>query len=220
MISHHHKCIFIHIPKNAGQSIEHVFLRLLGLNWDTRAPLLLRQNDRPELGPPRLAHLKWHEYVDCQYVPQEMFESYFKFAFVRNPWARVVSMYKYLGYREKLAFKDFLMGPFKAAFHSRDGWFLGPQSDYIYSDDGTLQVDFVGRFETLQDDFKTVCRKLGIEETQLPHVNRSAQAKDPAPNSGAGPKSYQDLYDQESIDCVAALYQRDVERLGYDFGVS
>ncbi|WP_422127914.1 sulfotransferase family 2 domain-containing protein [Vibrio hannami] len=101
MISHHHKCIFVHIPKNAGQSVEHVFLNLLGLNWETRAPLLLRYNDKPELGPPRLAHLKANEYVRYNYLTQEMFDDYFKFAFVRNPWSRTVSMYKYLGYSKK-----------------------------------------------------------------------------------------------------------------------
>ena len=63
MISHHQKCVFVHIPKNAGQSIEHVFINLLELTWETRAPLLLRRNEHPELGPLRLAHLKAEEYV-------------------------------------------------------------------------------------------------------------------------------------------------------------
>ena len=57
MISHHHKCVFIHIPKNAGQSIENLFLELLNLTWETKAPLLLRPNDCLELGPRYLTTL-------------------------------------------------------------------------------------------------------------------------------------------------------------------
>ena len=101
MICHHYKCVFVHIPKNAGQSIEHVFLNLLNLTWETRAPLLLRCNDRLELGPPRLAHLKADEYVRYNYLTQEMFNDYFKFSFVRNPWSRIISIYKYLGFNKK-----------------------------------------------------------------------------------------------------------------------
>ena len=97
MISHHHKCIFIHIPKTAGQSIEHCFIRSLGLTWETRAPLLLRYNDRPELGPPSLAHLKYSEYSEYKYITEEQIQTYFKFAFIRNPWSRLVSIYKYMG---------------------------------------------------------------------------------------------------------------------------
>ena len=63
MISHRHRCVFVHIPKVAGQSIEHVFLGWNGLNWKGRAPLLLRPNEDPRKGPPRLAHLRAQDYV-------------------------------------------------------------------------------------------------------------------------------------------------------------
>ena len=58
MISHPHRTVFVHIPKCGGQSIETAFLADLGLGWKSRAPLLMGANDRPELGPPRLSHLR------------------------------------------------------------------------------------------------------------------------------------------------------------------
>jgi hypothetical protein len=44
MISYKRKCVFVHIPKCAGQSIESVFDNDAGLTWENRAPFLLRPN--------------------------------------------------------------------------------------------------------------------------------------------------------------------------------
>lgn len=233
MISHHHKCIFVHIPKNAGQSIEHVFLNLLDLKWKTRAPLLLRYNDTRELGPPWLAHLRAYEYVRHKYLTQELFDEYFKFAFVRNPWDRLISIYKYLGFNNRYEFKSFLMNVFKSRIWQEGYWFVGPQSDFLCSEDGKILMDFIGKFENLQNDFYHVCQKIGLPPTEVPHVNKST-----SPNLSQSfsqkqfvkyvmyqikgkhiPKfmRYQDYYDNESRELVAELYKKDIELFGYKF---
>ena len=233
MISHHHKCIFVHIPKNAGQSVEHVFVNLLDLNWETRAPLLLRYNDRPELGPPRLAHLTSQEYVTRKYLPQEMFDRYFKFSFVRNPWGRMVSIYSYLGFDKKYEFKTFMTQVFRQEVWEDQYWFVRPQCDFLYSDNDELLVDFVGRFENLQGDFNVVCEKLKLPLIDLPHVNQSSTAvarpsrwprrllnsMHPGKDSRVIPKfkRYQDYYDTETKEVVTELYGRDIALLGYAF---
>ena len=237
MISHHHKCVFIHIPKNAGQSIEHVFLDLLGLTYETRAPLLMRPNDRPELGPPRLAHLKWHEYVGCKYMTQEQFDSYFKFAIVRNPWDRAVSIYKYYRFQKTCSFADFVTRHLSDWMWQERHWFVGPQSDFICDAEGRLRVDFLGRFESLHGDFQQVCGKIGLPPIDVPHVNLSVSrieaSKEPA-NGRAGRMlkhlwcrreeaafptypDYRDYYDETSRWQVADLYAPDIERFGYRF---
>lgn len=68
MICHPYRCVFVHVPKTAGMSIEHVFLGLQGLTWEKRSALLLRHNDDPAKGPPRLSHLKASEYVSREFV--------------------------------------------------------------------------------------------------------------------------------------------------------
>lgn len=233
MVCHHHKCIFVHIPKNAGQSTEHVFLDLLGLDWETRAPLLLRYNDRPEIGPPRLAHLKADEYVRYRYLSQDMFDAYFKFTFVRNPWSRMVSIYRYLGFARKCDFKTFLMGEFRSRVFKEKHWFVGPQSDFVYARNGEPLVDFIGRFEDLQGGFDHVCTQIGLPPIRLPHVNES-KGHPPAP--GSSPKQaarrflsrftrktipsfarYQDYYDKDTIRVVEDLYERDIALFGYAF---
>lgn len=96
MISHKFRTVFVHIPKTAGQSIETAFLNAHGLTWETRAPLLLRRNDDPAAGPPRLAHLFAREYVALGHVTPRDFDAYHKFSVVRHPYDRAVSAYNYI----------------------------------------------------------------------------------------------------------------------------
>ena len=229
MISHHHRSVFVHIPKNAGQSIEHVFLELLELDWTTRAPLLLRPNDTPALGPPRLAHLKAMDYVRFKYLTEEQFRTYFKFSFVRNPWDRAVSLYRHLNRRDTYDFKRFLMSTFKDQLWRDKQWFVGPQADFVCRDDGSIVVDFVGRFENLQTDFDFICKKLGLSQTTLPHMNKSIQVTASGSRwlrrlnphvsrkDVARPTTFRDYYDSESKEFVAELYAKDIETFGYTF---
>lgn len=206
MISHHHRAVFVHVPKTGGQSIEQVFLSLVGLDWETRAPLLLRPNDNPRLGPPRLAHLRAVDYVRCHYLPQDLFEAYFVFGFVRNPWDRVISLHRYLGFATTLSLTDFVMGPLRQGVLAGH-WFLAPQFDFL-SDAGRLVVDFVGRFEHLQADFERVCERLDLPPQPLPWVNASRLAR-----GGEGPAM--PLWTPEALDLVGRLYASDVEQFGY-----
>lgn len=230
MISHHHKCVFIHIPKVAGQSIETVFLNLLNLTWETRGPLLLRENNDSKLGPPFLAHLKAEDYVFYNYMTEEQFNAYFKFAFVRNPWDRMVSIYKYLDfYSARMSFKKFVMKELPQNLWAKRYWFVRPQAEFIFNQDGKKLVDFIGKFENLNNDFRVACSKIGIQEIDLPHVNQSETFDNKA--SLLSKKMiknillpltkkhtfmrYQDYYDSESADFVANLYEADIELFEY-----
>ncbi len=233
MICHPYRCVFIHLPKTGGISVEHVFLRLVGLTWDTREPLLLRANHDPSKGPPRLAHLKASEYVSCGYLAPELFQSYFKFSFVRNPWDRMVSEYKYRGHPMRMPFKTWLLKHLPPPGFT-DAWcHLVPQYEFLHDADGRLLADFVGRYETFQTDFDAVCDRLGIPPTPLPHENRSLDA--PRIRSLNDVKKrirrwlwtlrprnvhphYTQDYDDESRAYVAQRYRQDVETFGYAFG--
>lgn len=234
MLCHHSKTVFVHIPKNAGQSVERVFLDRLDLTWDTRAPLLLRRNDRSELGPPRLAHLTAQDYVALKYIPQAMFDDYYKFTFVRNPWDRAVSFYKYLVSSSEFDFNTFVSDVLAQHLWENMHWFVGPQSDYVFGEDGQMLVDFVGRFERLQDDFNKVCTHIGIPPTSLPYSNRSQGEAPPQiqigtrwdrfrrrmqkPNVPPQYERYSDYYDDQSYRIVADLYRADIEAFDYTFG--
>ena len=219
MISHEHKTVFIHVPKVAGQSVELAFLRQLGMTWEERAPLVLRHNPDPAKGPERLAHLLAREYVALGYIDQPTFDSYFKFAFVRNPWARLVSEYEYRR-RERRPFAEFVAAEFADidgySDHSRH---IIPQSDYLYDADGQLMVDFVGRFETIARDFRQVSDRLDLGVEELPHKNVSGMSRLQKlfRRKPKEKKPYQDYYDAGLRDRVGEFYQQDVERFGYSF---
>ncbi len=233
MISREHRCLFVHVPKTAGMSVEHVFIRLLGLTWETRAPLLLRANEDPKLGPPRLAHLTAGEYLSCGYLTPAEFAALYKFSFVRNPWDRMVSEYKYRGFPVKIDFKTYLFSRLPQPGWTDDYRHVMPQYDFLYDEAGTLLVDFVGRFETIQTDFDQVCTRLGLPPMPLPRVNRSLEDGQPlsfrelrkrvrrAIHSREREHTfphYTQYYDDESREFVGEMFRKDVATFRYSFG--
>ena len=227
LLSHHHKTIFVHIPKCAGQSVETAFLSDLGLKWETRAPLLLRHNKTPELGPPRLAHLIARDYVRHRYVPQEMFNAYYRFAIVRNPWSRTVALYRHL--QLSMTFHEFvsvwLTDQFAKGEAAEKYWFVKPQMEFI-AHRGEKLVDDIIRFERLDEEFPRVVAATGLKAA-LPHVNKSADAlrrpKRFSVNSFFVPSRrethgrWKEFYQSDIAALVNRLYAADVSGFGYSF---
>lgn len=194
-----HKCIFVHIPKVAGVSISRAFFgNLAGSHKSVSQYQLI--------------------------FSKEEFDSYFKFAFVRNPWDRVFSAYNFLkkggmneeDYRwadENIAhyenFDDFLHNGLRKSSVRNWKHFI-PQSNFLclpWSEN--LHVDFLGLFENIKDDFQFVANRLGFGETRtLKHENAS--------NSGIK-LDYRDFYTKRSRKIVYDVYKRDIEILGYKF---
>jgi chondroitin 4-sulfotransferase 11 len=186
MINHEHKFIFIHINKCGGTTIDELFSGKFQ------------------------GHKKAFEYK--QSTPN-IFDNYFKFTFVRNPWDRVVSFYHYqikrgwdyYPFNETIAFKKFVKEwlrqmPGQTTLNTNSCY------DWISDENNDLLVDFIGRFENFQEDFNIVCDKIGIPQQQLPHKNKSKH------------KHHTEYYDDETRQIVAEQYAKDIEYFGYEFG--
>lgn len=229
MICKPFKCIFVHIPKTAGRSVEKFFMDRLSMdreNPEHRQQLLLTDNDDPAKGTQKLSHLSAVEYVQCGHIEQEDFDRFYKFSFVRNPRSRLVSEYRYRAYLTHRDFKDFVFKKFP-----QPGWddkfrHVMPQSSLVCSEDGRLLVDFVGKFERLQQDFDRVCVELGIENSALPHVNSSDKRSRELRrsfrnlvhrNDEGRLRTYVEFYDDETREHVAHLYHSDIEMFDYSF---
>lgn len=187
-----YRCIFVHIPKAAGVSVSR---KLFGCLGGGHAPLA--------------------DYAGV-FSPHE-FNTYFKFTIVRNPWDRLLSAFVFLkkgGFNQEDArwsskhlssYSDF--NTFVKGWVNRKSvWtkqHFYPQS-YFVELNGKINVDYVGRFENINEDFAVVARRLGIEG-ELDHLN------------GTGKKNYRDYYDKESGEIVADVYRDDIALFDYRF---
>ncbi len=210
MIVHELKCVFVHIPKCAGQSVEALLLQHLGLDWEKdRAPFLLRPCTDKRFGPERLAHLTARQYVDCGHMTAQQYDSYFKFAVIRNTWDRVRSMYVYfydIG-AINLTFPHWLRESLKKVAANGDYFFL-PQTAYLTDGKGQTIVDDIIAFERLSDGIARIAERLDLSCRSLPHRNRSDAFKNrPLP-------AYE--WTQADIDFIAALYPEDIDRFGHE----
>ena len=211
-ISHTHRCIFIHIPKCAGTSVE----TALGMHRDWRVEdaeaMYGRVSSREWLAmnwsSNFLQHLTWDELT--QAVAPSRRVGYRSFAFVRHPLRRMVSVWanldgdllEYARARnvqlEGVGFEEFVTRAVPLN-HPH----LRPQSEFIVRGDGSVAVDEVGRFEHLSEDFLRICGTLGIA-AKLPHRN-------PA-NRFLG----EEAITLRARELVAARYVSDFAAFGYE----
>src|SRR6266542_4784756 len=80
------------------------------------------------------------------------------------------------------------------------------QLDWITDGKDSVLVDFIGRFERLQDDFAVVCSRIGVPCPPLPHEGRSVRT------------CYVEYYDDETRALVARRFRPDIDYFGYEFG--
>ncbi len=191
MISHEHKFIFIHINKTGGTSIEKIFV------------------DSADQEDVNYKHQGVSFYKNK--FPLE-FAQYFKFAFVRNPWDWLVSRYFWSKDHQELitiSFEEFVLRlARKIPINSEVEWLdkaLSPQSERLILNRRKLSVDFVGKFETLQEDFDKICTHIGIDRVTLPHVNKTNHAH------------YSSYYDRRTRRLVAKIYRKDIALFKYKF---
>ena len=101
MIHHTHRCIFVHIPKTAGSSIENA---IWGDDWTQRTKSQLW------MGAVRPGYNKYQsgglQHLLATQIKQEVgsavFDDYYKFSFTRNPWDKVVSQFLHLKTRRDI----------------------------------------------------------------------------------------------------------------------
>lgn len=195
MINHDLKCIFIHIPRCAGSSVEHW---LCGKDWWSIDPASKHLTARQ-------ARMIYAEYWD----------SYFKFSILRDPLTRSRSCLKYAdhfglsaengridfsGYRQR--FGDSVLVEYDYRFHAPDSVrHAGQKPGQIYGNILDEELDFIARFETLHQDMEQVRAQLGVAHKMDIHAERSKHETAPlAP---------------DTIREIHALYAEDYRVFGF-----
>ena len=216
LLSNRYNFLYVHIAKTGGTSVR---AALKSLQW--RDPYYLAQFIASRLshltGHRIAAKLPRHARIICaqEMLPKEFFDGLYKFAFVRNPWDLQVSSYHHLK-RER---PQLLVG--RESFDAFTRWKLDQerpyqyhldtsialQTDYLVDLRGKLLTDFIGRYERLQDDWLTICARIGIAPPALPHKRQARDRK----------RDYRSYYDDDTAQLVADHFHRDIELLNYRF---
>ena len=136
---------------------------------------------------------------------------FYTFCFVRNPFSRFYSAYKYylrggnlrkydLKYQKEIkkyqTFSNFVKS-FNGFIYKNNTHFI-PQYLYIYKNNKCL-VDYIGKFETLESDFEPIRKKYNFKK--LPHLNKSGGNKD----------EWKDHYTKELADFIYEKYRKDFD---------
>lgn len=196
---------FIHIPKTGGTSVRVALSRLDDvLLWTGHESALLKHT--------RLCDALGKDRAD------DIWNQSFKFTFVRNPWDRAVSHYKYMQQNGNLShvvtFDDWanlMFEPLHLKHRGRSSAFIRndkrPSTEQLawYMDlEYEPMVDFVGRFENFEEDFAYVCSQLGVS-LELPHLNATKR------------RPYQEYYTPRTRDMLYDLAESTIETFGYKF---
>ena len=216
LLNHRYKFLYIHIAKTGGTSVRAVLNKL---RWQDPMYYLMFPCHKLSNMSGHITGTKFPRHSGAiaakEMLPDAFFHQLYKFAFVRNPWDLHVSSYHHIQ-REKPAlldgirnFKEFIKYKFDPArpyiFHFDIATKL--QSDHLVDLDGNVIVDYIGRYETLAEDFNVISQHCGMKNVCLPHKRKALDRQ----------KDYRSYYDDASIAAVAKHYQRDVELLNYQF---
>ncbi|MBP0484462.1 sulfotransferase family 2 domain-containing protein [Sagittula salina] len=214
------QCIFVHIPKTGGTSVENALVEMDGtvtVHAHDHRSLWAIDPRRPItswLAPPSrtLPYLREAARLTRSGKPgprvsPEDYAHFLKVAFVRNPWSRAVSWYRNVlrdprhrarhGVTPKTGFSEFL------AQHAGRGM-LKPQTFWLTDRRGTPGVDVIGRFESLGEDFAGLAARFG-RSTALPHLLHGRT------------EDFRRYYTDSDAALVGRVYAAEIKRFGYDF---
>ena len=207
IVSHSHRFIFAAVPKTGTHAVRQALREHLD-DTDVEQVGLFVNKRFPweDLAAIQHGHLSLRQVRP--YLGDEAFNSYVKFAFVRNPFDRFVSYCAFM----LRGGDDFQQRPREAMYHflfrapPESHILFQSQASLLTDDDGTtLLTNTVGRVEAMQESYDAICARIGMTSRPLDRVNGTKRG------------DYRDYYDQALIDGVSARYAQDLELFGYTF---
>jgi hypothetical protein len=191
-IYHHLKTIFVHVPKTAGTAIEQA----------------LRENRRQVVGGHTTAQGYRSKFP-------EQFAQYWKFTVVRDPVERFVSAYRYLSQHpvhpalnNQVVHDCGSLESFVDRVGEQPGIIdkivhLLPQHKFVCDPKGKVLVDSIFKFENLEEAWRDILRRTGLDDVPLPKQNVSRRI------------SEVDFGSSLAKSLVSFIYAKDYEIFGY-----
>ena len=199
IINKEYDFIFIHVPKTAGNAIEGT---------------LPKCNRRKNRGLYRQM-VPQEKHLHLENIPDVDRDRMFRFGFTRNPWDRMVSLYHFRSQKDnqnnkfdQQRLRDY--GFEKCLLESILGENLPPwdRPELNMTNDSMTWLegcDYIGRYESLQEDFDRISEIIGLEQKDLPHTNSSKH------------RDYREYYTPEMVKYVAETHKQTIEKFGYTF---
>ena len=206
---HDYQAIYYPIPKVACTSLIKVCAEVLKIP-------LKGENLEEELHDMGFPSLNEEEI-------KNRFPNYFKFAFVRNPWDRMVSLYenkvnkekyrcrlnsnfrKYSNFKTNMSFNEFIRAIGEIEDKNSNHHFKSQYLSLFEKNPETM--DFIGRFENLNQDFQKICKIVDLPKIKLPWLMRENRDKN----------SYRDYYDLETKKVLEKRFEKDINLFCYGF---
>ena len=180
--SNSHNFMFYHMPKTAGTSMNKI-LKKYSVGGHVKEFHLTRSFTHTAV------EHTWDKYEG---------NKYFSFTFVRNPYARIFSLYKFLKRRKKIdeSLEEFITNMDRE-----------PSQYRLLNDNGNIPLSFVGKFENIENDFNFVCEKIGINErySDLPILLKSKENK----------ITYKDVFNDKLKDIIDEKHHDDFVNFNY-----
>ncbi len=209
--------VYIDIAKVASSSLKATFAAVLGLDLD-------RVGGNPH-------EVEFPRPLESSGAGARLYPGLYTFSFVRNPWDRLVSCYRdkikgevegftrfsesgvahclarFNAFSAQMSFEEFVYAVASIPDADADEHFRS-QHTYLTNVWGDIAVDFVGRYENLEADFRYVAERIGLP----PQIS--------LPRMQANPRSvhYVAYYTAATSDVVATRFAQDIELFAYRFG--
>ena len=204
--------LFLHVPKTGGSSVEETLYSYTTWGFHTITHGIALQ------------YKHW--------MNTELFDSLYKFAFVRNPWDLQVSCYEYYVKQNNIdmTFDEYIEWKFTGNILDMESrlpkedpnvnteWLRScfyihrtPQNYFLIDEEGNYLVNYIASFEKLQEHYDVICEKIGIEQTPLSHLNYSHHRDRDIP--------FQKYYNEKTRKIIENRYSLDIKTFGYTFDV-
>jgi len=239
------RTLVIHIPRTAGSSTWFALSRGWYKQYPTRKKQYIYDIEQviadfsKSISLTTFTHLSVPLLLDRGIITQEWLDTQWTFTFVRNTWERLVSVWRHRtslqGHHPRFAIpwdvpREFSVYIDQLPYIAPIGIYnyrlplsdANRQCSWLQSNDGRWLVDFIGRYENLENDWRIISEVVGITEP-LPDSKRQVARKFKPRKSSPGIHAklpvipFRDLYDEHTRQVVAQLYSDEIELFGYTF---
>ncbi len=205
ILSHKYKALYVVVPKTGSTSIR----KSLTPHFEVTPQTCVK------LGIPHIEnHSQPHEAK--KYFEQQNWDwdSYFKFTFVRNPWALHVSRWNYMlkifnGPKEFHQFRSYhkKISEIINKYKNFENWTINADHTlpYFLSKNWTCGLDFIGKIESIDKDMDYVSKKIGLPKIKVTHFNKSTS------------RHYSTYYNDVTKNIISKLHAEDIEKFKYTF---